>query len=94
MATPAVHLTVTPTDQKSPTGATENTLGVLQNLIKTATEHKDEYMALASKWERYQNSLEEVCEEIATSARRLQEAKAEYEASAQRVAKLLAVEGE
>jgi len=74
--------------------ATENTLSVLQNLIKTAEEHKDEYMALASQWERYQNALEEVCDEIVTSAHRLKEAKAEYEASANRIATLLAVENQ
>jgi hypothetical protein len=72
--------------------STENTLSVLQNLVKTAAEHKDEYLGLASKWERYQNALEEVCNEIVTSAHRLKEAKAEYEASANRIAKLLDVE--
>ena len=93
MATPAVHLsTEQPTNETLTTGATENTLTVLQNLIKTATEHKDEYMGLASKWERYQNALEEVCDEIATSANRLREAKAKYEASANRIATLLAAE--
>ena len=93
MATPAVHLsTEQPTNETLTTGATENTLTVLQNLIKTAAEHKDEYMGLASKWERYQNALEEGCDEIATSANRLREAKAKYEASANRIATLLAAE--
>ncbi len=93
MATPVAFSVEETTNETLTTGATENTLEVLQTLIKTATEHKDEYMALASKWERYQNALEEVCEEIVSSARRLKEAKAEYEASAKRVAGLLAVEG-
>ena len=92
----ATHVAPSETEQSTnetlTTGATENTLGVLQTLIQTASEHKDEYMAFASKWERYQNALVEVCDEIVSSAHRLREAKAEYEASANRVAKLLDVE--
>jgi len=72
--------------------STQHTLSVLQNLVKTAAEHKDEYLGLASQWERYENALEEVRDEIVTSTHRLKEAKAEYEASANRIAKLLDAE--